>query len=356
MTYMMGNVPFTDIEEGFRCQVVRMYYGGGALGVHWLPQYYIAPMEQNLVLDFKEASYADLRESDCLAELEELQRVNIVTPSFGSLEICYASHALYDAQFCDVEKFYYSPSEPDVLYVEFGGIWKLERDYTDYTLSENRSAENIYIIENPREVFGREVEHGTELDATESEQWQNYLYGEWQLEEGVTTPVFSVQAEAPEGYSNQFILSASSNLYLNNVAKVPHDGTGRPANCVTIAIDVVAGTRVKSNYYLEEMYGICSNVRSLQWNFYKVETDTIQINSLYAEGLTEEVPFPEGVEELIMAVPDFRMDRSCNTRIYSSPYGLIEGERIYIDPNDPDVIYLDCCGLWKLIRQEREWN
>ena len=77
MAYMMGNVPFTDIEEEFRRQVVRMYYGGGALGVHWLPQYYIAPMEQNIVLDYKETSFSDLRESDCLAEIENLQRVNI---------------------------------------------------------------------------------------------------------------------------------------------------------------------------------------------------------------------------------------------------------------------------------------
>lgn len=194
------------------------------------------------------------------------------------------------------------------------------------------------------------------MDAAESEQWQNYLYGEWQLEAGVTTPVFSVQAEAPEGYSNQFNTDAFPYILLNNFAEEPRDGTGRPANSVAIDIDAGLGFGDKSEYYLNCMYGLRSDVCSLQWNFYKVETDTIQINSLYAEGLTEEVPFPEGVEELIMAVPDFRMDRSCNTGIYSSPYGLIEGERIYIDPNDPDVIYLDCCGLWKLIRQEREWN
>ena len=117
MTYMMGNVPFTDIEEGYHCQGAAMYYGGGALGVHWLPQYYIAPMEQNIVLDYKETSFSDLRESDCLAEIENLQRVNIVTPDFSLLERYEANHAVFDAPHRSVEKFYYSPSEPDVLYV-----------------------------------------------------------------------------------------------------------------------------------------------------------------------------------------------------------------------------------------------
>jgi len=134
MAYMMGNVPFTDIEEEFRRQVVRMYYGGGALGVHWLPQYYIAPMEQNLVLDYKETSFSDLRESDCLAEIENLQRVNIVTSDFSLLDRYEANYAVFDAPHWSAEKFYYSPSEPDVFYMEFCGIWKLERDYTDYMI------------------------------------------------------------------------------------------------------------------------------------------------------------------------------------------------------------------------------
>lgn len=172
-------------------------------------------------------------------------------------------------------------------------------------------------------------------EMTEDEEgfFQEHVMGAWSFSERIIT------LEEGDTYTSNF--GEQGIKELQNIWIVLHED-----------VTHISGYRWDTlsepeDMYLFAAYGGNASVRYPAYHIdYNVDEKRIALRDIYADGGVYYAPFPEECE-LVHVVYDLGFD----TEEYPSIDTVYWADDLYVDPEDPDVLYLNFGGLWKLERE-----
>ena len=216
------------------------------------------------------------------------------------------------------EQVYVNPAETDKIYMNFTGLWELER-VEEETLPEKRI-----------KMLDRKDRGCMSQSESEDEKFlEKYVYGEWNISKRLSGLASDGKAYGWKG-----------NISEQGVEEMKEGTTiwYRQERVSSWQADFTKPEDV----YLFYAYGGNNDAYLPVYHVWG-ETDEIRLRNIY--GKDEYVEMEEG-KKLIEVTYDLGYDIARESAVMAYCFA----SHLYADPEDTDTLYLDFCGLWELKR------